>query len=207
MGVGNEETEAKRDAERQRCAETETRNRDTNRWRYLEIEADRQMRERPTGERRPHKQAWFSARLTHLRAWGCPQMSGWTDSWTDGGRSIGTPEWAHLSAYSTPTQPHPAGLWVCVWLCVYVCSRVCSWPGDGWLCWRRACTCLLARWRVCTHTVSGARLCECALSRYLRVTGLAVLLGVPGCACASVLALWRGALCSFVWPVFMNLGV
>ena len=39
--MGNEETEAKRDEERQRCLETETRTRDIKRWRYLEIEADR----------------------------------------------------------------------------------------------------------------------------------------------------------------------
>lgn len=60
----------------------------------------------------------------------------------------------------------------------------------------------MERW---PHTVSGACLCECVLSRYLCVTGLAVLLGVPG---------WRVRLCwhcvgvrELCVPVFVNLGV
>jgi len=51
-GVGNEETEAKRDQETE-MLRTETRNRDIKRWRYLEIEADRQMGQQRQRERDP----------------------------------------------------------------------------------------------------------------------------------------------------------
>ena len=193
-----------RDGERQRCLETETRNRDTKRWRYLEIEAEQTAGATKTGETHCISRPGSVPAASHTSRLGVS-----TDEWTD--RQLDRWWQEHwdprvglsLSAHSSPPSLIQLG---CGSECgaVHMLHHACCWPGDGWLCWRRACTSVSLHDGECAHTRSLVLVCVTVLSCPLCVTGLAVLLGVPGCVCvcvcvhASMLALCQCALCSFV---------